>query len=479
MNILLRMLVGLSSMNIFFIGICGTAMGNGALLLRELGYEVAGSDESVYPPMSDLLAASGIRIYNGYDASHIESAHADLVVIGNAMSRGNVEVEYTLSKRLEYISLAELLKRFVIKGKESIVVTGTHGKTTTSSLAAYTFEVGSLEPTFLIGGVPENFSRGYQARPNSNIVILEGDEYDTAFFDKRSKFLHYLPTTLIINNIEFDHADIFSSLDEIKLSFKRCTLQVPSNGVIIANGDDANVREVIADSIAPVITVGLSTECTVRAEHILYGDASTTFELVYDGKNLGRVELALLGEFNVRNALAVIVAATHHHIPLAKILLALVSFKNVKRRLEFKGVFGGVKVYDDFAHHPTAIAGTLKALRAKHPHERLIAIFEPRSNTTRRNIFQKELASCFADADVVFISQIARLHLLAEDERLDTTQVMNDLRAAGKEAFYLEDAKTISDTVANIAKEGDVIIVMSNGSFGGIHPMLKEKLSKA
>ena len=477
MNIIFNNRVPSSRMKIYFIGICGTAMGNGALLLRELGFDVAGSDENVYPPMSDLLEASGITIYNGYNTEHINLAAPDLVVIGNAMSRGNVEVEHTLAKRIEYISLAELLKRYVIRGKESIVVTGTHGKTTTSSLAAYTFEVGGMEPTFLIGGVPENFSRGYQARPKSNYVILEGDEYDTAFFDKRSKFLHYLPTTLIINNIEFDHADIFSSLDEIKLSFKRCTLQVPSNGIIIANGDDQNVIEVIAHSLSPVVTFGLSSECNVRAENISYGDHSTTFDLVYHQEALGKIELALLGEFNVKNALAVIVAALHHKISLAKIQLALASFKNVKRRLEFKGEFNGIKVYDDFAHHPTAIAGTLHALRAKHPTERLIAVFEPRSNTTRRNIFQKELASCFVDADVVYISQIARLNLLAENERLNPEQVMSDLRANGKEAFYLEDAVSIADKIKEIAKQGDVIIVMSNGSFGGIHPMLKEKLS--
>jgi UDP-N-acetylmuramate: L-alanyl-gamma-D-glutamyl-meso-diaminopimelate ligase len=463
-------------MRIYFIGICGTAMGNGALLLRELGYIVGGSDENIYPPMSTLLNESGIEIYSGYKPENISAFTPDLVVIGNAMSRGNAEVEYTLEKRIEYISLAELLKRFVIKGKESIVVTGTHGKTTTSSLMAWVFEVGGKEPTFLIGGVPENFHQGYQARPDSNYVILEGDEYDTAFFDKRSKFLHYLPTTLIINNIEFDHADIFSSLDEIKLSFKRCTLQVPRTGVIVANGDDPNVLEVVTGAFSEVLTFGLSADCIIRAENIRYAEDSTTFELIWDKKSFGDIDLSLLGEFNVRNALTVIAAATHHGIALDKIKEALKSFKNVKRRLELKGIYNGVTVYDDFAHHPTAIRETLHALRAKFPTERIIAIFEPRSNTTRRNIFQKELAECFADANVVFISQIARLNLLSPEERLDPEQVMSDIRDQGKEALYLPDAETISSKATEIAKRGDVIIVMSNGGFGGIHSMLEKKL---
>ncbi|MFI5263876.1 MAG: UDP-N-acetylmuramate:L-alanyl-gamma-D-glutamyl-meso-diaminopimelate ligase [Candidatus Kapaibacterium sp.] len=462
-------------MKIYFIGICGTAMGNGALLLREMGYEVSGSDQNVYPPMSDLLVASGIKIFSGYDASNFKE-RSDLVVIGNAISRGNPEVEYVLNEKLPYTSLAELLKNYVIQGKESIVISGTHGKTTTSALASWVFESAGLEPSFLVGGVLENFGTGYQARPKSRYVILEGDEYDTAFFDKRSKFLHYQPTTLIVNNIEFDHADIFSSLDEIKLSFRRLVNLVPENGVIIANGDDANVRDVISKSLAPVETFGISKDCFWQATNMSYGSYTSHFEVLHNRKSEVKLEVNLLGEFNVKNALAVIIAARHHGISYEAIQKAFTSFKNVKRRLEFKGEFGGVKVYDDFAHHPTAIRETLKAFRNKYPKERIIAIFEPRSNTTRRNIFQKELAGCFAQANVVFISQIARLHLLAESERLDPEKVMADIRAEGKEAFYLPDAEAISSKVAEIARKGDVIIVMSNGSFGGIHSMLRNGL---
>lgn len=464
-------------MKIYFIGICGTAMGNGALLLREMGYEVSGSDENVYPPMSDLLEASGITVYKGYDPAHIKSAKPDLVVIGNAMSRGNVEVEFTLTEKIRYTSLAQLLKEYVIQGKESVVVSGTHGKTTTSALAAWVFESAGLDPNFLVGGVLENFGRGYQARPKSRYVILEGDEYDTAFFDKRSKFLHYLPTTLIVNNIEFDHADIFSSLDEIKLSFRRLVNLVPQKGIVIANGDDVNVKEIIHNSIASVETFGTSATCSWQASNMSYASYSSRFDVIHNGKKEITLEVNLLGEFNIMNALAVTIAARRHGISYEAIGKAFSTFKNVKRRLEFKGEFGGVKVYDDFAHHPTAIRETLKAFRTKYPKQKIIAIFEPRSNTTRRNIFQKELADCFAGADAVFISQIARLHLLDESERLDPEKVMVDIRAQGKEAFYLPDAETISIKTSEIAKSGDVIIVMSNGSFGGIHEMLKKKLS--
>jgi len=464
-------------MQIYFIGICGTAMGNGALLLRELGYEVAGSDENVYPPMSDLLIASGIKIFSGYAPSHLNE-EPDLVVIGNAISRGNPEIEYVLNEKLPYTSLAELLKNYVIQGKESIVISGTHGKTTTSALGAWTLESAGLNPNFLVGGVLENFGRGYQARPESKYVILEGDEYDTAFFDKRSKFLHYLPTTLIINNIEFDHADIFSSLDEIKLSFRRLVNLVPQNGIIIANGDDVNVRDVIAKSFAPVETFGLTSECNWQATNISYRTQTSQFDLLHIGKFETRLEVNLLGEFNIKNALTIAIAARHHGISYEEIQKAFLTFKNVKRRFEFKGEYNGVKVYDDFAHHPTAIRETLKAFRTKYPHERIIAIFEPRSNTTRRNIFQKELAECFTYADVVFISQIARLNLLPESERLNPEKVMADIRAQGKEAFYLPDAEAISRKVKEIAKKGDVIIVMSNGSFGGIYSLLEEKLRK-
>ncbi len=464
-------------------------MGNAALLMRALGHDVSGSDDNIYPPMSVLLAERGVPILPGYRSTNLDRFDGT-VVIGNAMSRGNEEVETVLERRLPFVSMAELLERQVVQGKTSIVVSGTHGKSTTSSLMAWTLESSGREPSFLIGGVPENFGAGFQARPQSEFVVLEGDEYDTAFFDKRSKFLHYLPSTLIINNIEFDHADIFSSIDEITLAFKRLTLLVPRNGLIVANADDANVMNVTRGSFAPLTTFGISEQSDVRADDIRYTEQSTSFSVRMSGRLESELTIPLLGEFNIRNALAVIAAARHHGISYEEIQRAFSSFKSIKRRLEFKGDFfpssfakmgkvgGGIKVYDDFAHHPTAIRETLRALRQKHPTERVIAIFEPRSNTTRRNIFQKELAECFDAANVVFISQIARLHLLDPHERLNPEQVMDDLRARGKEAYYLPDAESISQKVADVAKPGDVVIVMSNGSFGGIHDLLKKELSK-
>ncbi len=425
--------------------------------------------------MSLLLAEQGITILPGYLARNLDPK-LDMVVIGNAMSRGNAEVEAVLNHRLPYTSLPELLKREVIQGKTSIVVTGTHGKSTTSSLMAWTLESAGRQPTFLIGGVPENFKQGYQARPESEFVVLEGDEYDTAFFDKRSKFFHYLPSTLIINNIEFDHADIFNSLDDIKLAFRRLTNLVPSNGIIIANGDDPNVVEVLQKGFAPILTFGITQSVNCRALDIRYTDHSSIFTVKSVGQTERTLGIPMLGEFNVRNALAVTAAALHHGLTFDEIQQAFSTFQSIKRRMEKKGEYGGITVYDDFAHHPTAIRETLHALRQRYPKERVIAIFEPRSNTTRRNIFQKELGECFADANVVFISQIARLNLLAPEDRLDPERVMKDLRKNGKDAYYLPDAASIAAKVAEIAKPGDVVIVMSNGSFGGIHDMLRDKL---
>jgi UDP-N-acetylmuramate: L-alanyl-gamma-D-glutamyl-meso-diaminopimelate ligase len=463
-------------MYIYFIGICGTAMGNAALLMRAMGHTVAGSDTNIYPPMSVLLAEQGIKINSGYREGHLEPK-PDLVVIGNAMSRGNEEVEVALERRIPYIALSELLKRELLQGRKNVVVSGTHGKTTTSSLMAWTFEVGGTRPNFLIGGVPENFSQGWKYEADSEYFVIEGDEYDTAFFDKRSKFLHYLPETLVMNNLEFDHADIFSSLDEIKLAFRRLSLLVPRNGLIIANADDANVMDVLQQSPAPVQTFGLQHNANWRAEEIVYTPTGSSFTVYDQGVRQARVDLHLPGEFNVRNALAVTIAARHHGITWEAIRQAFSTFKSIKRRLEKKGVHDRITVYDDFAHHPTAIRETLRALRQIHPTERVIAIFEPRSNTTRRNVFQQELVDCFVDANVVFLAQIDRLHLLKPEERLNPEKVIDDIRFMGSEAYYLPDSQAIVDKVKHVARPGDVIIVMSNGGFGGIHEKLQTALT--
>ncbi|HET6513491.1 MAG TPA: UDP-N-acetylmuramate:L-alanyl-gamma-D-glutamyl-meso-diaminopimelate ligase [Candidatus Kapabacteria bacterium] len=463
-------------MYIYFIGICGTAMGNAALLMRAMGHRVAGSDTNIYPPMSVLLSEQDIKINSGYRLGHLDP-RPDLVVIGNAMSRGNEEVEVTMELKIPYVSLSELLKTQLLQGRTNIVVSGTHGKTTTSSLMAWTFQVGGLKPNFLIGGVPENFRQGWRYEKHSQFVVIEGDEYDTAFFDKRSKFLHYLPNTLVMNNLEFDHADIFDSLDEIKLAFRRQALLVPRNGLIIANADDENVMDVLQNAPAPVQTFGLKNNANWRAEEIIYSPSGASFTVYDQGVQQARLGLHLAGEFNVKNALAVIIAARHHGISYEAIQEAFTTFKSIKRRMERKGVFDKVTVYDDFAHHPTAIRETLRALRQLHPTERIIAVFEPRSNTTRRNIFQQELVDCFKEANIVMLAQIDRLHLLKEEERLNPERVIDDIRFMGSEAFYLPDPQSIADKIGEVAQPGDVVMVMSNGGFGGIHDMIRERLT--
>ncbi len=460
-------------MTIYFTGICGTAMGNVALMMRAAGHTVLGSDENVYPPMSDLLRDAGVEIIEGYRRENLER-EVDLVVIGNAMSRGNPEVEEVLNRGLRYTSLPELMKEEVIRGRTSVVCTGTHGKTTTSSMTSWVLESAGLSPSFMIGGVPGNFEAGWALRESEH-VVLEGDEYDTAFFDKRSKFHHYMPQLLLINNIEFDHADIFDALDDILLSFKRLVNIVPGNGLIVANGDDPNVLDVIANAFTPVVTVGLGEACDLRAVEITYHSEETTFRLMVAGEDAGEITIPLIGEYNVRNALGVIGLARGCGLTIEQIASGLATFRNTRRRLELIVERDGFILYDDFAHHPTAIAGTLRALRLRHPASRLRAIFEPRSNTTRRNIFQSQLADAFADADDVILAQIARLDQLDPTERLDTDQLLADIESHGTTATFLPDAAAIAEHVRSTTEEGDVVVVMSNGGFGGLVGELQQK----
>jgi len=463
------MLSGIRS--IHFVGICGTAMASVAAAMQEKGVKVTGSDQNVYPPMSTFLAERKIEVASGYAEQNL-SSKPDLIVIGNAISRGNPEAEYVLDHKLQYCSLPELLKEFFIRGKRSLVVTGTHGKTTTTSLLAWVFEHNGFNPSFLIGGIPNNLGQGARFT-DSEWFIIEGDEYDTAFFDKRSKFVHYLPEAAIINNLEFDHADIFASLDAIKTSFKHFIRLVPRNGLLLANGDDPNLAPLLNVTHCPVKRFGLGEGNAVQAFNIRYGPTATEFEIPSF-----KFHINLVGEFNVRNALAVVACAKHSGLKNHQIQSAFDTFKGIKRRMEVRGIAGGVTVVDDFGHHPTAIRETLRALRIKYPHQRVWAIFEPRTNTTRRNIFQTELASAFADADAVVVSQIARLELLPPEERLDPARLMQDLKAGGKEAAYLPDADAIVAHVAKSAQGGEIVCVFSNGVFGGIHGKLLERLGR-
>ena len=457
--------------SVHFVGICGTAMASAAAAMKEKGFEVTGSDQNVYPPMSTFLAAKQIAVMNGYAERNL--AHKpDLVVIGNAISRGNPEAEFVLDHKLRYGSLPELLKEFFIRGKRSIVVAGTHGKTTATSLLTWVFEHNGLNPGYLIGGIPNNLGQGARFT-DSEWFIVEGDEYDTAFFDKRSKFIHYQPEIAVINNLEFDHADIFENLDAIKKSFSHFIRLIPRNGFLLGNGDDANLAPLLDVTHCPVKHFGLGKDNAIRAFNVRYGPTATEFEIPSF-----KFHLNLVGEFNVRNALAVIACAKHCGLKNHQIQSAFDLFKGVKRRMEVRGIAGGVTVVDDFGHHPTAIRETLRALRLKYPREKIWAIFEPRSNTTRRNVFQLELVNAFADADGVVVAEIARLEQIPPGERLDPGKLMQDLKTAGKDATYLPDVDSIVTHVAKNAQGGDIVCIFSNGGFGGIHGKLLEHLGR-
>jgi UDP-N-acetylmuramate: L-alanyl-gamma-D-glutamyl-meso-diaminopimelate ligase len=457
--------------SVHFVGICGTAMASAAAAMREKGFAVTGSDQNVYPPMSTFLAERKIEVMNGYAERNL-GHKADLVVVGNAISRGNPEAEFVLDHKLRYCSLPELIKEFFIRGKRSIVVAGTHGKTTTTSLLAWVFEHNGLNPSYLIGGIPNNLSQGARFT-DSPWFVIEGDEYDTAFFDKRSKFVHYLPEIGVVNNLEFDHADIFENLDAIKKSFSHFIRLIPRNGLLLGNGDDPNLSSLLNVTHCPVKRFGLGEGNAVGAFNIRYGPTATEFEIPSF-----KFHLNMVGELNVRNAMAVIACAKHCGLKNHQIQSAFDTFKGIKRRMEVRGIAGGVTVVDDFGHHPTAIRETLKALRLKYPREKIWAVFEPRSNTTRRNVFQKELVAAFADADSVVVAEVARLEQLAADERLDPQKLMQDLKTSGKNAAYLPDVDSIVAHVSKNVQGGDIVCVFSNGGFGGIHGKLLERLAR-
>ena len=455
--------------SVHFIGVCGTAMASVAAALKEKGLRVSGSDQNVYPPMSTFLEAQGIELMDGYGEANL-GHRPDLVVVGNALSRGNAEVEAVLDRKLPYCSLPELLKEFFIRGRRSVVVTGTHGKTTTTSLLAWIFEAGGLNPSFVVGGVPENFGQGARFT-DSEWIILEGDEYDTAFFDKRSKFVHYLPEVAVINNLEFDHADIFDDLAAIQTSFRRFINLVPRSGLLLANGDDPNLEQLLDVTHCPVKRFGLGEGNAVRAMNVRLGATASEFELPSF-----KFHLNLVGELSVRNALAAVACARHCGISNHQIQEAFATFRSVRRRMEVRGVPGGVTVVDDFGHHPTAIRETLRALRIKYGREKIWAVFEPRTNTTRRNVFQRELTEAFGDADAVVLAPVARADQLAPEARLDAGQLIEALRAAGKHADLMDGVDAIVSHVVSGARGGDVVCVFSNGGFGGIHEKLLTRL---
>ncbi len=455
--------------HVHFIGICGTAMGAVAAAMRAQGFKVTGSDAAVYPPMSTFLESKGIKLSEGYRPENIP-ADADLIVVGNAISRGNPEIEAVLNLMFYYLSLPETLMQFFLRGKHNLVVTGTHGKTTTTSLLTWILQCAELNPAYMIGGIAKNLGQGASLHDAKHVVI-EGDEYDTAFLDKRSKFIHYLPELVVVNNIEFDHADIFDDLDAIKLSFRRLLNIVPENGMVLINGDDANCIDVAENCRAQLVEVGFSPNAARHIRDVVYDPHGSQFTLLET-----RFTLQAVGEYNVRNAAMAISAAHFYGVPLDVIAKAVASFEGVKRRQEVRGEVRGITIIDDFGHHPTAIRETLRGLRHQYPGRRLWAIFEPRSNTTRRAIFQQELPAALAEADGAILAQVARIDQLAADNRLDPAKVVIDIAATGRPAFYEPDVTAIIARLKPLVQERDVIVILSNGGFGGIHERLLKEL---
>ncbi|MGE0705796.1 MAG: UDP-N-acetylmuramate:L-alanyl-gamma-D-glutamyl-meso-diaminopimelate ligase [Vicinamibacterales bacterium] len=464
---------------VHFIGICGTAMATLAAMLKQRGFEVRGSDQNVYPPMSGFLAAEGIPVFSGYKAEQI-SADLDLVVVGNAISRGNVELEEVLQRKIRYCSLPEAIRETFLWGSRPIVIAGTHGKTTTTSLTGWVLTYGGADPTVLVGGIARNFGdngSSYRMGAGRDFVI-EGDEYDSAFFDKTAKFLKYLPDIAVINNVEFDHADIYADLSAVTLAFKRLANLVPRTGLLLIGADSPVAAGLVSSAVSPVATFGTDAGSDWRATDLVLGGAGTRFAVRRSGTLVGYADLPLSGAHNVRNALAAIAVATEVGLPFDRIAEGLRLFKGVRRRLEIVGEADGVTVYDDFAHHPTAVAETLSGLRAAHPDSRIWAIFEPRSASSCRRVFQDDFARAFGVADETIFAPVFRSSL-PEHERLSIDDLVRDLGRAGRSARAARSLDEIVEMVVSGHRAGDLVVLMSNGGFGGIHGELLNALRTA
>jgi UDP-N-acetylmuramate: L-alanyl-gamma-D-glutamyl-meso-diaminopimelate ligase len=461
---------------IHLIGVAGTAMATLAAMLKHRGHDVSGSDEHVYPPMSDFLAAERITALEGYRPEHLEPA-PDLVVVGNAISRGNAELEAVLDRGIRYASLPETIRDQWLWDAHAIVIAGTHGKTTTTSLTGWLLTAAGADPTVLVGGIARNFGAdGASYRiGKGKAFVIEGDEYDSAYFDKTAKFLKYLPDIAVVNNIEFDHADIYRDIDEVRLAFRRLVNLVPQGGLTLLGVDSADAAALAGNARSRVQTFGLSAGAEWQAVEIRVGEG-TTFRVQRSGKDLGDFRMPLLGDHNVRNALAAIAVGADQGLDIEQLRKGLAEFKGVKRRLEVVGEARGVTVYDDFAHHPTAVDETLKAVRRASPGKRIWAIFEPRSASSCRSVFQDDFARAFAGADEVVIASVFKSSIPA-DQRLSEAKLVGDLQSRNVRARHLPDVDTIVGEVSAEARDGDLIVVMSNGGFGGIHKKLLDAVA--
>lgn len=448
-------------------------MGSLAGLLKAKGFDVSGSDDNVYPPMSDQLAALGISVKAGFQKENI--GNPDFVIVGNACSKNHVEVLEAQARNLPLLSMPEAIERFLIQERFPIVVAGTHGKTTTAALASWILERTGQAPGFLVGGILKNFSGSFQLG-TGDYFVLEGDEYDSAFFDKEAKFLHYHPQILILNSVEFDHADIYRDLDHVLSAFKKLISKMPPTGVIFACGDCPNVQKLILDASCKVHTFGFKDSVDLQATHVELKETAS-FTYLQNGKDLGVLVTPMMGRHNIANLLGVIGMALELGIPLSEIQTALSEFQGIKRRQEIIGELKGITLIDDFAHHPTAVLETLLALRHRYPKNKLWAVFEPRSNTTRRKVFQKDFVSAFDPADEMILASPYLPEKIPEKERLEPKKLVEEITSRGKKARYLPTVDEIVKTLTNEAKSGDVVCFMSNGGFGNIYNKMIQKLS--
>ncbi len=459
---------------IHLIAICGTAMGALASMLKEMGYVVTGSDQHVYPPMSDFLRERGIPICEGFSGEHLRK-RPDLVVVGNAVSKGNPEVQAVEELGLAFCSMPQAINHFAAAGKKQIVITGTHGKTTTSSFIAWLLHCAELDPSFLIGGIIPDFQSNYKVG-QGEWMVLEGDEYDTAFFDKGPKFLHYTPEVAVLTSVEFDHADIYTDLNHVKQSFRSFLASLASDARLVAYDQDPNVADLLPSASAEVAAYGHHPDSEWRIGQVTIAPPYTHFETYRRKALYATFKTRMVGRHNLGNLLAGIAVGDHLNIDVDVIAHALESFRGVRRRQEVRGVKNGVVVIDDFAHHPTAVKATVEAIKDFYGERRLFAIFEPRTNSSRRSVFQNVYPGCFDAADVICIRQAPLLEKIPKEERFSSEQLVADTQARGKEAHFFLDTDGIIAFVASQAKSGDVLLIMSNGGFENIHQRLLDRL---
>jgi len=459
---------------IHLIAVCGTGMGALACMLKNLGFKISGSDHHIYPPMSDFLREQGIHILEGFKAAHI-SDEPDLVIVGNAVTRDNPEVQKLMQMEIPFCSMPQALNRFVARDKKTIVICGTHGKTTTSSILAWVLYQAGFDPSFMIGGILQNFNSNYRLGAGEHMII-EGDEYDTAFFDKAPKFMHYRPAMTVLTSVEFDHADIFRDLDHLRITFGDFLSKLDRSSTLFAFDADQNVKELLPEVRCRIQLYGQNNASDWQLRKVLIDSPWTRFEVLKSGSLFARFKTKLIGRHNLFNALPVIAIAHYLGVPAKVICGGLETFAGIKRRQQIRGQKNQIMVIDDFAHHPTAVRETIEAVKSTYSHNRLIAVFEPRTNSSMRKVFQNVYPASFDHADLICIRKPPLLEKIPPNERFSSEQLVADLKNRGKDAYYFADTESIIGFLVQQATPGDLILVMSNGGFDNIHEKLLERL---